>query len=76
LSPNIDKVPVKVVANTSVALENLPFSPNNSSNLFTVSSIVTVAPALKPNNALTPLSLNKSAAPIPAPNVPLLFVQQ
>ena len=68
LSPNIDKVPVKVVANTSVALENLPFSPNNSSNLFTVSSIVTVAPALNPNKALTPLSLNKSAAPIPAPN--------
>ena len=49
LSDNIDNVPVKVVANTSVAFENLPFSPNTSSNLFLVSSAVTVAPALNPN---------------------------
>jgi hypothetical protein len=68
LSCIIDKVPVNVVAKTSVARPNLPPSPNTSSNLFTVSSIEIVAPALKPNNALTPLSLNISAAEIPPAN--------
>jgi hypothetical protein len=33
-----------------------------------VSSVVTSTPALNPNNALTPLSLNKSALPIPDEN--------
>ena len=68
LSPNIDIVPVNVVAKTSVAFANLPFSPNVSSNAFIVSSTDTVAPALNPNNALTPLSLNTSAEAIPPAN--------
>jgi len=68
LSDNIDNVPVNVVAKTSVALENLPFSPNNNSNLSIVSSVVTAIPALNPSNALTPLSLKRSAAPIPDEN--------
>ena len=65
LSDNIDRVPVNVVARTSVALPNLPSSPKVSSNAFIVASAVTVAPALNPNKALTPLSLNTSAAAIP-----------
>ena len=36
--------------------------------LFFVSSVDTVAPALKPNNALTPLSLKISADAIPPAN--------
>jgi hypothetical protein len=39
-------------------LSKFPPSPNASSNAFIVSSTDTVAPALNPNNALTPLSLN------------------
>jgi hypothetical protein len=36
--------------------------------LLSVSSALIVAPALNPNNALTPLSLNTSAAAIPPAN--------
>ena len=56
---------MNVVARTSVALPNLPPSPNVSSNAFIVASAVIVAPALNPNKALTPLSLKTSAAAIP-----------
>jgi hypothetical protein len=42
--------------------------PNASSNAFFVSSAVTVAPALNPNKALTPLSLKISALAIPPEN--------
>ena len=59
---------MNVVARTSVALPNLPPSPKVSSNALIVASAVTVAPALKPNKALTPLSLNTSAAAIPPAN--------
>ena len=48
-----------------MAFANVPSPENNSSNLAIVSSAVTLAPAWKPNKALTPLSLNRSAAPIP-----------
>ena len=68
LSPIIDKVPSKVFANSSVEFPNLPPLPKTLSNAATVSSIETVAPALKPSIFLTPFSLNKSAAPIPALN--------
>ena len=68
LSPNIERVPSKDVANTSVALSNSPPFPNSFLNLFIVSSVVTSTPALKPSKALTPLSLNKSALPIPDEN--------
>jgi hypothetical protein len=59
---------VNVVAKTSVAFPNLPPSPNTSLNLFAVSSAVTFTPALNPNNALTPRSLNISAEAIPPAN--------
>ena len=68
LSDSIDRVPVNVVARTSVAFPNLPSGPKVSSKAFIVSSVDTVAPALKPNKALTPLSLNTSAAAIPPAN--------
>ena len=68
LSPIIERVPANVCANSSVAFPNLPPLPNTFSNACTVSSIDTVAPALKPSIFLTPFSLNKSAEPIPALN--------
>ena len=68
LSPNIDKVPVNVLANSSVAFPNFPPLPNTFSKAFTVSSADTVAPALNPNKSLTPFSLNISAAAIPPAN--------
>ena len=64
----MDSVPVKVLAKSSVAPANLPPSPNTLSNASAVSSAVTVAPALKPNKSLTPLSLNISALATPAEN--------
>ena len=68
LSPIIERVPPNVFANSSVAPSNLPPLPNTLSKAATVSSTDTVAPALKPSISLTPLSLNKSAADIPALN--------
>ena len=56
------------MANSSVAFPNLPFLPNTFSNACAVCSIDTTAPAWKPSIFLTPFSLNKSAAPIPALN--------
>ena len=66
LSPIIERVPSRVPANSSVAFPNSPPEPKTFWNASTVSSIDTVAPALKPSIFLTPFSLNKSAAPIPA----------
>ena len=68
LSPIIDKVPVNVCASSSVEFPNFPPLPNTLLNASTVCSIETVAPAWKPSIFLTPFSLNKSAAPIPALN--------
>ena len=68
LSPIIESEPSNVSAKASVAPANLPPGPKTFSNAAAVSSADTVAPAEKPKNSLTPFSLNKSAALIPADN--------
>ena len=66
MSPIIDNVPANVLAKSSAAVLYIPPGPNASLNTSWVSSTVYFTPSLKPSIALIPLSLNKSAALIPA----------
>jgi len=63
-----DTVPDKVCASLLVSSPNLPPVPNAFDNPLIESSTLTATPAEKPAIAVTALSLNKSAEPIPALN--------
>ena len=63
-----DTVPDKVCASLLVSSPNLPPVPNAFANPFIDSSTLVLTPAEKPAIAVTALSLNKSAEPIPALN--------
>ena len=64
----LDTVPDKVSASSSVSIPNSPPVPKAFLNLLIVSSTLYFAPDSNPAIAVTALSLNKSAEPIPALN--------